>query len=237
MTLVLVIASVAFGVFAVRGNTFDDSHRKINDVFYASDADNSSAFWMSFNAAPDEWTWQFFGPNTAKTYPDKFLPWIKLNALQADAPASSLIPPVVEMTNDVPFGGVRTVTLHVTAQQGAGGTLLMLDPGVNLLSSVLAGHEMPNPDSVARRQEQSGPFRLLFIAPPAGGFDIQMRLPSNQTLKLTAEDIHFELPTLPSFTISPRPGYMMPAPILGASDTALIRKTYTFESKTAVDAK
>ncbi|MDX6710576.1 MAG: hypothetical protein QOH96_1592 [Blastocatellia bacterium] len=237
LTVLVVIGSVGFGVIAVRGNTLDDTHRKINDVFYAADADTSRAFWMSFNAAPDDWTWQFFGPNTVKTQPDLFLPWIKLNALQAEAPASMFAPPVVEVINDVPFGGVRTVTLHVTAQPGAGGTLLMLDSGVNLLSATLAGHEMPNPDSVAGRQGQSNPFRLLFISPPTGGFDIQMRLPSNQTLKLTAEDIHFELPTFASFTISPRPSYMMPAPILAASDSSLIRKSYAFAPVGAVEAK
>ena len=190
MTAVVLLASVGCCAFAIKGATFNESRPRIDDVFYASDADSSKAWWMSFNPSSDDWIWQFFGPGTTKAPPDKFLPWIKSNMLRAVAPVSSLAPPLVEVKSDVPYSGVRTVTLHVTAQPGAGGTFLLVDDGVNLISATLAGHEMPDPDSAASRQAQSGPFRLFFVASPKEGFDIQICGRGSVLRTSYASDIH-----------------------------------------------
>ncbi len=207
-----------------------DAHRRqANSIFYHLNADTAQARWVSTDAALDSWTKQFISSENAKheVLADIF-PWATQPSWQAGAPSVALVAPNVTALEDHTDGDVRTLRLRISSARQAPSLLMFTDPETEVLRAFVNNHEVtratPQTSSAAQRRT----LRLSYAAPPVEGIELLLEVRAAKPLRLTVEDVSYELPQLPELSHAPRPVEMMPAPSFRSSDTTLVSKTFNF---------
>jgi hypothetical protein len=71
---------------------------------------------------------------------------------------------------------------------------------------------------------------LAYWAPPAEGFDLTVESPGLSSLTLRVLDHTFGLPTLPGFSYTPRPAWIIPD-LDWVNDSTIVAKTFSFEKE------
>jgi hypothetical protein len=220
----------AFLISASAANRFDEGHRKVTNLMYLQDADHSRATWATLAARPDEWTGQFLKNAQNNVDVSAFTPWVTQRVIGAEAPVSGLQPPDIQVLDDRQDDRQRRVRVRITPQRGANGIVLIGTAGQEILQATVDGRALYREDE-AGKDRQGGPLRVLYISPPAGGFEASFEMAAGQPLTLGIVDLYFNLPPALMEKASPRPAYMMPAPLMATSDTSLIRREWTLPAK------
>ncbi|MCA1593909.1 MAG: M20/M25/M40 family metallo-hydrolase [Acidobacteria bacterium] len=200
---------------------FDAHRRKVDSVFYYLNADTNQARWISTDVATDSWTQQFIPPGAKKESITPIFPW----ANQADAPAVALPSPNVEVLDDQTSGDARTVRLRLFSARRAPMLLIFADAETEVLSAFVNGKHMAR-DGEGRRGETTNSFRLAYAAPASEGIELLLEVRASRPLRLTVQDISYELPQVPGQNFTPRPDDAMPVPSSRTSDTTLVSKTF-----------
>jgi hypothetical protein len=202
---------------------WDKTHRKLTSLMYFEDADRSRSTWATVMSQPDEWTGQFLGSMRKNIDVSAFTPWVTQRVIGADAPVSGLKPPDIEVVDDRLDDRQRSVRIRITPQRGANGTMLIGTDGQEILQATVDGLEL-DPVETGGKGRYDGPLRVLYVSPPRGSFEVNLHVAAGQPLRLGVEDLYFGLPAAFMEKASPRPAYMMPAPLMLLSDTTLIRR-------------
>jgi hypothetical protein len=226
---------VGFGLIAA-GLATDGSdvhRRKINSVFYALNADTNQARWMSTDASLDEWTSQFIPAGAKRESLSTLFPWSSQVAWQAEAPAVALPAPSAEVLDDRTNGDVRSLRLRLISQRRAPLMLVYTDSSAEVLRAFVNGRAARSSTSGSGGDADSqkvtkNSLRLSYAAPPPEGLEVLLEVRAASPLKLTVQDVSYELPEIHGPADKPRPAYMMPAPSSGTSNTTFIGKTFTF---------
>lgn len=216
------LASLLLGGAALVGGGFDARHRQPDSVFYGLNADTRRAVWGSADVAPDEWTSQFFPPGTRASSAADFFPGNPRNVLQREAPALPLPAPSLSIIDDSTEGDVRTLRVRVNPRPGASAVLAYLAPGAEVLGATVGAKTLDD-DSPPRTSPAEAAWRLIYTAPPEGGFDLTLKVRSARPLTLKLIDQSEGLPAVPGTTIKDRPAYLMPS----VADSALVSKTFS----------
>jgi hypothetical protein len=209
-----VAALVAVVAFIGGGLTsgFDAAHPWPNEVVYGLDASSGQAYWIAF-ADPDEWTAQYLGTQQAGTI-NEFYPRAQCDFPKAPAPVLDLPGPEVQLLSDSTQGTTRTLLLRVTSPRGAEFMYFnVVSPPTVTLG--IGGYRI------------EGWRRLNLSAPPAGGFEVTVEIPSGGPVQILVVDRAMGLPALPGFTPSPRPANMMQSPDPDG-DSTMVSRSYTF---------
>ncbi len=95
-------------------------HPRRDTLVYSVNADNQSAEWISFDAAPDKWTAQFLSGSSRKRQPlPDFLAGDPRSVYAAPAPVQAFPAPVAETVSVDRDGGQLRIHLRVRSVRGA----------------------------------------------------------------------------------------------------------------------
>lgn len=195
---VVAVGGLAVG-FAV--DRFDADHPEPTRLAYALDADTGSAYWVSDEATPSEWTSRYVDgtADLAWVFPGFHDQVWTGNAAAADLPA-----PEVEVEADETSGNERTVTFTVRpgigAPIGTAGALRYVELSTvyrfgNVISASLAGREIPVGDD--------GRLDTRFYTPTADGFELVVTVPEGEEVQLRVVAAGGGLEDLPGFVERP----------------------------------
>jgi hypothetical protein len=183
-------------------------------VVYALSADNGKASWLGWSGL-DVWTEQFFGKDAVGgEYRDIFPGDYSVADYKTPAPLADLPAPTVE-ERDPPASGV--FHLRVVPPPGAWTVHLIALPYKTRVTYFAADRPIEAKDGW-----------LVYWDPPAEGFDVTVKAPALDSLRLRVVAHTLGLPAIPGFTYAARPGWI--SPILESGDNSTwVAKTFSFE--------
>jgi hypothetical protein len=207
---------------------FDSQHRKPNSIFYSVNADTSTAFWASVDAAPDAWTRQFFSEDAAQATLPEFFPLSSRKFLQSRAPLAPFAAPSLALLADSTLDHVRTLEMQVTSPRQAPMISLYVSGDTKVLGAMINGKRIQSQET-DRHGTSEVHWGLRFWGLPPEGLSVTLQIPASQPVELRLVDQSFELPEIPGVSPSPRPDHMMPTPFgFGLSDAILVSKSFAF---------
>jgi len=197
--LVAGIAAVVFLATGLAVDHFDEAHPAPAELAYLMDTDSGLAHWVSTDQHPGEWLDQYVTDSDPAADAGGGL--FGDDVRTGPAPVADLPAPTVTVVSDttVPAGGDlperRRLTLQLDSERAA--RLIYLElPDADVVSATVDGRDMP-PD------ELTGPFGLVFHAPPAEGLRVELELRTTGPISVRVMDGTDGLDGLPGF--NPRP--------------------------------
>jgi hypothetical protein len=198
---------------------FDAEHPRPDSLFYALDADSGRARWASLDAQADDWTAQGLGRSPLRGPLAGFAVNPARRYLQAAAPALPLPAPRIELLDERGASpGWREIRLRASSPRGGAVMRLDFTPGRVRLLEVDGRPPAPPPGASPRDLD-----RLLFFAPPPGGFELRLLAAERGPLIVNVVDYGLELPRL---GLAPRPAGIRPQTAM-FSDTTLVRRSFS----------
>ena len=191
-------------------------------LVYLLDAEDSEAWWLSYEARPDAWTGQVFGAETVPTAPPAAYPGRPGDELlRAPAPPAGLDRPTAELVSDEFDERTRLLSLRVRSPRGAPFMLLAPDPSMATIRAVGVEGRMVEVD------ESEGPVQLTLQGLPEDGALVSFELLDRQPMALDLLDWSWGLPALEGVELSPRPPSLLRRP-RWLTDAVLVRATRWF---------
>jgi hypothetical protein len=189
-------------VFGLVTNTPSATRPDLDSVAYGVNLDTGKAYWMTADEETDEWTEQFFPPDTPMERIDEFLPRNDEMYKKAPAPlAMYLAGPNIEVLRDTPVEGGREVVLRVTSPNAAA----WLDLRVTSPTKVFAASVFGKPLEPAESD-----WRLRMHVFPPEGVEVTLKTDTAGPLAINAIEVFNGQPEIPS--IRPRPPHIVPEP-------------------------
>jgi len=216
-------ASLALVAVGLATNGVSATKPAFNCLAYGLNLDAGKAFWMSSDAAPDEWTAQFFPPGTPRADATDFFPHFARPCLKAPAPVAALTGADVRVSADAIQNGRRRLSLRITSPEHAPTLKVQVVSDTEVFAASVFGERV----SGARRG-----WEFTFKVFPHDGAELVLELPPDAPLTLKAVEQHFGLPDLPG--VRRRPEHLICEPntlnhtrSIG-SDQILVTRTFRF---------
>lgn len=193
-------------------------HPAKNTLYYGWDADAGKGWWLAGGYEQDEWTKDFL---TGVQWQDEAHDFFPLGGYYYKGAAEpvALGAPVVQLLANGEQGGERVLRLNVKSGRGAGLLGIYVDQGVAVKEASVAGRSFKGEDR---------PWSMLWIAPPAEGVELQVRVPAGSKFAFRVIDGSLGLPG----GTAARPAHLIPGSY-GAdwrvpSDSTLVAKKFSF---------
>jgi hypothetical protein len=170
----------------------------------------------------DEWTRQFFPEGGQATTFKPFLNGLverELPALETPAPVLALPASTVEVLADTTEAGIRRLRFQVSAPAGAIDGQVMVTAGGPLVEVAVNGTPL-GLDGPATSTVQ-----VNVIGRHTDGAVIEVTAPAGP-IRLVVQAHHLGLPTLPGFTVAPRPAWMVTAPLNDVADATIVSQEW-----------
>ncbi len=218
---------VAAAAYAGTQAGFDLNHPRPNTVIYQQDVDAHTASWISVDDSRmgrgtagqrDEWTRQFIQSN-AQTI--NYNPWSVFMpgdwpALRTGASVVDLPRPVITLTAEgTAEASGRRVYMTMSWPDGAYDGLVSVTTGGPIVSATLNGAGLRLGATLSNR------LTLAILNPPEGAIRLALTTTAGPTT-VQAQVRRFGLPDIPGQPISPRYGWMMPAPFSKTADSSIV---------------
>jgi hypothetical protein len=215
---VIVVASLVAGHLT---SSYTPERPLQDGVVYALSADSGKASWLGWTGL-DVWTEQFFGKDPGGgDYRDIFPGEYSVAQYKAPAPLVDLPAPTVQ-ERDAPAPGV--FYLRVVPPPGAWTTHVFTMPPQTPVTYYVDGRRVEAKDG-----------QLLYWAPPSGGYDLTVKAPALDSLRLRVVAHTLGLPAIPGLTYAARPDWIIPTWDSGDNST-WVAKTFSFGREQALDA-
>jgi Peptidase family M28 len=213
------IVAVGFLVAGHLTSAYTPERPRQDGVVYALSADNGKASWLGWTGL-DVWTEQFFGKDAGGgDYRDIFPGDYSVADYKTAAPLVDLPAPTVEEL-DATVPGV----FHLRVAP---------PPGAWTVHLVALPYETPVTYFVDDRPIEAKDGWLVYWAPPAEGFDLTVKAPALDSLKLRVVAHTLGLPAIPGFTYAARPDWIIPISDSGDNST-WVAKTFSFGKRQAL---
>jgi len=216
------VATLAVGGTAFAVDRFDPAHPVPTHLMYALDSDTGQARWVSYESSPQPWTAGYVSSSSKEDLLPTFPEIGGAEVLTGPAQAASLPPAAVSVLSDTASGGSRTLRLKVVPQRSVRLAALHVE-------SASATVERASTGGFPLPVDADGPwsFGLIFHAPPAEGFEVELTLRPTGTgpVRIRVEDGSDGLEGLPGFRARPAGVGVMGS---HSSELVLVAKTYTF---------
>jgi peptidase M28-like protein len=225
---VLTLASLGLILAGIFLSGFDSRRPKMNNIFYAVNADTGKAVFASSDDRPDEWTAQFLTTGLERGTMTEYFPGNTRTYLKSPAPAAQLVGPNAILVSDRIENGVRTLNLHVSSQRHAPVVSIYAEADVEILEASINGKQAMR--NIKNNPTQSAPTKnwgLQFFNLSAEGADLMLKTKSEKPFNVLIVDRSYELPNIPGMRVRERSDDMIPAPY-SASDVTLVAKSFTF---------
>jgi hypothetical protein len=203
-------------------------HPVSNSVTYWLDTGTGQARWITVDGSAngqvrlDEWTRQFFPEGGQATTFKPFLNGLverELPALETPAPVLALPASTVEVLADTTEAGIRRLRFQVSAPAGAIDGQVMVTAGGPLVEVAVNGTPL-GLDGPATSTVQ-----VNVIGRHTDGAVIEVTAPAGP-IRLVVQAHHLGLPTLPGFTVAPRPAWMVTAPLNDVADATIVSQEW-----------
>jgi peptidase M28-like protein len=223
LPITALLAAICLSVAGAWTTRYDSAHPKPSMLAYVLDADARKALWTSSTARVDLWTAHYLGPAPSRgKLPDFYPEWIPLEFLQHDAPALALVPPQATLLEHSAADGVRTLHLRITSPRHARVIHVGLSQA-EVLGASVNGHDLGDPSEA--RWHHPGHWGFDYFNPPAGGFDLHLRVQGSGPVTLVLVDRSSGLPTIHGTNLPPRPADSMP---FHSGDQTMVRRSFVF---------
>jgi hypothetical protein len=220
--LVAGLAAVVFLATGLAVDHFDEAHPAPVELAYLMDTDSGRAHWVSTDQHPGEWLDQYVTESDADSAAAAAGGLFGDDVRTGPAQAADLPAPTVAVISDAtaPAGGDlperRQLTLELNSERAA--RLIYLElPDADVEKATVDGRDVP-------LDELTGPFGLVFHAPPADGLRVELEIRTTGPTTVRVADGTDGLDGLPGFT--PRPAGIG---VQGShiSELVVVAKTYT----------
>lgn len=201
VTVCLTALGLVFLVVGVLWPGFSPEQPKFNSVTYGLNADTGEAFYMSCDDDIDDWTAQFFPPDTPKLPISEFLPIAERNYLKSAAPALPLEAPTLEVIGDDVENGQRRLRLRIDSPRGAEVINVYAEPGTTVLAGKINGLELEMAD---------GAWRLCYSVYRGNGFELELLLAPGSPARFRIADHQYYPEQMLGYL--PRPPQYVPKP-------------------------
>jgi len=242
-TCLLGLGLVAFGL-VTNGPSATKPH--FNCLTYGLDHDTGKAWWISNDAAPDEWLAQFIPAGTPRAAISEFIPgkydthlkrgkhkmpellqsWIvpaySDQYMKAPAPVAPLGGPQVTVLRNEVTDNKRTLTLHIGTAEAVTQMRLAVTSPTEVLSSTIMGE-----DTGAAKEGWERSVQLF----PREGADLTLVLNASDPLRLNMVEKIYGLP-YDELKIPPRPVHLVTEPNTTLDWGRPLRSEHTFVTKT-----
>jgi hypothetical protein len=213
----LLIISAIFLVGASFTSDFNKNQKKQNSINFVQNLDSKTAYWVSRDPQPDEWTQQFLSDDYQKGKPaDISLPF-RDDVLYKSAGVTSISHPEFEIIADSSSGSQRHLTLQMDAHRGI--AMRMSWDSHKAVSEVhIEGKPIFDQDDTGRYLYYFHDFTR----------PVEFSLILQKSEKLTPLQFTFVDPTLPTDLLEnfkPRPNHIIPAPYSVFSSDATLWQT------------
>src|ERR1043165_765177 len=226
---VLTLASLGLILAGIFLSGFDSQRPKMNNIFYAVNADTGKAIFASSDDRPDEWTSQFRSSGLERgTIPEFFPGNNRRPYLKSPAPAAQLAGPEATVVSDRNENGVRTLRLRVSSPRRAPVVSISTEADVEIMEASINGKQATR--NLEKNPAQSVPTKnwgLQFYNLPAARAELVLKSKSDKPCKLLIVDRRYALPNIPGMSVRARSSDMIPAPYSGG-DATLVAKSFTF---------
>jgi hypothetical protein len=230
---VLFVAGLMMTLVVMFGRGFDARHPRGEALFFAIDADQQQAFWVSPDARPGSWLGQFMGEDASEANMTRLIPGYDEEVLFRHTSVPSFEAATLEITGDRKLEGERELSLHLQSPAAAE-YLNLLFPGDAGISSVTVnGFPVPlskvEDDGVSQKADAMKEkdkardrdwWRWRWLGLPLEGADIVLRLKADRPLAVKIVEVDYGMPE----GAPQRPGNSMPK-IYTWSDSTVIFQT------------
>ncbi len=200
-TAILALLGVFFLVMGLLWPGFSPEQPKFNSITYGLNADTGEAFYMSCDDEIDDWTAQFFAPDTQKQSIAEFIPIAARAYLKAPAPVLSLEGPTLEVVRDDTEGDMRHLRLRVDSPRGAEVVKIYAEPETHVLTAAVNGRKLVMTEA---------PWRLSYSVYRGGGIDLELTLPAGSPARFRIADHQYYPEEMLGY--APRPPQFAPKP-------------------------
>jgi hypothetical protein len=217
----LLLCALLAAVAGRQLSRFSPEHPRRNSIFYAINADEQRAAWVSNDDAPDAWTRQFLTGAPSRYSAMHFTAGSARRVLTERAELVAFEPPSATVVSDSVVESGRVLKLRLVSPRRANMLLLRLPSDAKLLGIAVDGknHAIPHdPDA-------SGSWLFRYNAIPVEGIELELRLASAGPIDCWLADRSLGLPQLPGAAHAPRPDDMMAT---YGSDVTLVTRRYRF---------
>ena len=225
---VLVITTLILLIVGIADTRFDKREPKMDNLFYALNADTGQAFFASSDATTDEWTRQFLSSNVQRATMPEFFPGSPRVLWKSTASAAQLAGPQASVTTDHTENNVRTLSFRVSSPRRAPVIAIYTGPDTAVADASVDGKKAFRESSDPSRPSQ--PIRnwaLQFYALPVEGVEVSLKVQAGKPLKVLVVDRSYGFPETATASAKPRPDYLIPTPY-SVSDVTLVAKSFSF---------
>lgn len=220
------VAAVVLGTVAILSHHIDAHHPNTDSIDYALDANDSTAYWLSFDDSSDVWTSQFMQrPVALDSLPD-FFHGGNAPSLAAKAALASIPPVSVRLVSDTASRGAQFITVLVRSPERASPIVLKADSATQVISASVDGRPIQDSSAIFP-SANAARWILYYYGLPDSGSTITFVIPAGEQLRLTTVQTVAGLPEAGGLPYCPRPASMMPRPFV-TTDASLVMKSYTF---------
>lgn len=215
----IALGSVSLCLLAVgvRLSHWSTDNPRRDTLIYSVNADVNKAKWVSYDAAPDNWTTELFGSHARRQSDPMFTVGVTRPVFSSDTTMVPLSPPQVTITENYMRDGEQTVRVQVTSTRNARSLVARLPGDLRLTAAGWNGNIQPLHDT----SPNSGPWTFRFYNAPSEGASLEFRFASQKGVKLWVADSTPGLPEI--MPLPPRPNDTMPA--YGSDVTIVARST------------
>ena len=177
-------------------------------LVYAENADSTDAWLGTPGRATDAWTRDAIGVRTSGPTPD-WTARLSENIVHFTGRKVARVPlagPNATLIGDTLLNGVRHVVFRVTAPAGTT-ALVMRASGAKVLMSSIDGRVV----DTTRYRRRSRDWVMEYWAVPDGGATIALSIPAGGHIDFDLAARRPGIPSVPGFTIPPRPPYVVPS--------------------------
>jgi hypothetical protein len=219
------VLGVALPLVVVRPSP---QHPRANSITYWLDASAGQARWITMDGSADgrvrldEWTRQFFPDGGRATTFKPFLNGLierELPALETWAPVADLPTSALAVLADTTSAGTRHLRLRVTAPPGVIDGQVLVTAGGPIIALAANG----TPLDLGGQALNSAQVNV--IGRHAGGAVIEVVAPAGP-IRVVVQDHYLGLPRLPGVTVTPRPDWVVTAPLNDVVDATLVSRTW-----------
>ncbi|HKV94292.1 MAG TPA: M20/M25/M40 family metallo-hydrolase [Candidatus Angelobacter sp.] len=192
VVLVLIVCGLTCIMIGAKLSAYSPQHPRHDSIVYSLNADDHTAFWISYDAVPDQWTSQFFANQKGlrQSMPN-YLYGSTQHVLSTQTTALELIPPVLEIKSNQQEGDLRRIRFSVKSQRNASTLLLRFGNNVEVMSLALAGRP------IAFRHPSNNLIVLIGTEIQAEDLDLTIKGPSRIQLRVTDRSFGLPLPYQP----------------------------------------
>ncbi len=198
-------------VFTISGSVnleYTKRHKKQNSIVYATNANNRSTFWYTYDNKPDAWTKQFITEQPDTTILSDFF-YTKKSVLMKSSPLAPLKQPIVIVDSNTVTDSTRLLSINIKSQRDAQVMYIRMRTKSEYLGIKMNENKDFKQLRSSRSEVDSYDYWFWLYAPNINNV-IKIQIKKSCKLELNISDIDYKLPSLQTKNFSKRYEYMMP---------------------------